>query len=632
MAASKKKQDEKHLKILRELVSEPGNKKCAECQQRGPTYVDITMGTFICTTCSGLLRGINPPHRVKSITMTSFSPEEIEKVRNSGNEKCNRVYVGKWTEPRDPGPETMEEMKIKFFLQDKYERRRWYLEPGSEPPKRGGVAAGSNTPETKPLSQLLGSTAPKLIVGTRTDSPASTPPVSRGTPPVSRGTPNLPAPPGVQRKSSQVQQQPFATSVAPEPAAAPKQESLLDLNEAFSAPAPQPSQPFGGQPVFPPASGGGGGFGAFTSFSSAPPPPAAASMPSSSPFGSTSLNAAPPTSLAAAPAMTSAGDKYAAFGSLSSSSSQPQPVSTNVDWSGGINWASGGGGGGGTSTSMMTSTASSADGMSWGAASSQQQQSSAAPSMMSAGGGGGGGGGVSQMNWGVGNAGSMGFSSTTSSAMTWNQPQQPQQQQSAAFSSSNPFGSAAATQQQQQPQSQPQPQLAQGNPFGSFGNIGGTTRGPADATLFNKPQPQQQQQTFVQQQQPGGFVGQQQQQLGGGFAMQQQPQPSMGGFGGAGGGFQQQPGGFPGGGQAGFSAGGFGQQQAFGAQMMGQPQGQSFGGQMGGQFVQAAPVQAQFGGWGGQPQQQSNPFMMGGQPQQQQQQMMGRGGGINPFM
>lgn len=60
-------------------------------------------------------------------------------------------------------------MKIKFFLQDKYERRRWYLEPGSEPPKRGGVAAGSNTPETKPLSHLLGSAAPKLVVGTRTD-------------------------------------------------------------------------------------------------------------------------------------------------------------------------------------------------------------------------------------------------------------------------------------------------------------------------------------------------------------------------------------------------------------------------------------------------------------------------------
>lgn len=31
------------------------NKKCFECQQRGPTYVDITIGSFVCTKCSGML-------------------------------------------------------------------------------------------------------------------------------------------------------------------------------------------------------------------------------------------------------------------------------------------------------------------------------------------------------------------------------------------------------------------------------------------------------------------------------------------------------------------------------------------------------------------------------------------------
>ena len=33
----------------------PENKKCFECQQRGPTYVDITVGSFVCTKCSGML-------------------------------------------------------------------------------------------------------------------------------------------------------------------------------------------------------------------------------------------------------------------------------------------------------------------------------------------------------------------------------------------------------------------------------------------------------------------------------------------------------------------------------------------------------------------------------------------------
>ena len=31
------------------------NKKCFECDQRGPTYVDMTIGSFVCTKCSGML-------------------------------------------------------------------------------------------------------------------------------------------------------------------------------------------------------------------------------------------------------------------------------------------------------------------------------------------------------------------------------------------------------------------------------------------------------------------------------------------------------------------------------------------------------------------------------------------------
>ncbi|KAK3745103.1 hypothetical protein QZH41_015080 [Actinostola sp. cb2023] len=90
MASAKKKQDEKNLKLLRELASQPHNKKCFDCGQRGPTYVNMTIGSFVCTSCSGILRGLNPPQRVKSISMTSFTPQEIEFLQGAGNEvrKC----------------------------------------------------------------------------------------------------------------------------------------------------------------------------------------------------------------------------------------------------------------------------------------------------------------------------------------------------------------------------------------------------------------------------------------------------------------------------------------------------------------------------------------------------------------
>ena len=37
-------------------------------------------------------RGLTPPHRVKSVTMASFTPEEIEFLKNRGNEVNIQSY------------------------------------------------------------------------------------------------------------------------------------------------------------------------------------------------------------------------------------------------------------------------------------------------------------------------------------------------------------------------------------------------------------------------------------------------------------------------------------------------------------------------------------------------------------
>lgn len=53
--SAKRKQEETHLKMLREMTSQPPNRKCFDCDQRGPTYANMTVGSFVCTTCSGIL-------------------------------------------------------------------------------------------------------------------------------------------------------------------------------------------------------------------------------------------------------------------------------------------------------------------------------------------------------------------------------------------------------------------------------------------------------------------------------------------------------------------------------------------------------------------------------------------------
>uniref|UniRef100_A0A182SZE9 Arf-GAP domain-containing protein n=1 Tax=Anopheles maculatus TaxID=74869 RepID=A0A182SZE9_9DIPT len=55
MALVRKKLDDKILKTLRELVGVGGNKECFDCGQKGPTYINMTIGSFVCTSCSGIL-------------------------------------------------------------------------------------------------------------------------------------------------------------------------------------------------------------------------------------------------------------------------------------------------------------------------------------------------------------------------------------------------------------------------------------------------------------------------------------------------------------------------------------------------------------------------------------------------
>ncbi|KAH8409505.1 hypothetical protein KR222_007348 [Zaprionus bogoriensis] len=125
--AVRKKQDDKYLLALRELVnSGAGNRQCFDCGQKGPTYVNMTIGSFVCTRCSGVLRGLTPPHRVKSISMATFTQEELDFLKAHGNELCAKTWLGLWDPKRATPQQDQRELMI-----DKYERKRYYLEPAS---------------------------------------------------------------------------------------------------------------------------------------------------------------------------------------------------------------------------------------------------------------------------------------------------------------------------------------------------------------------------------------------------------------------------------------------------------------------------------------------------------------------
>uniref|UniRef100_A0A0K0F9U9 Drongo (inferred by orthology to a D. melanogaster protein) n=1 Tax=Strongyloides venezuelensis TaxID=75913 RepID=A0A0K0F9U9_STRVS len=120
--------EEELSQAVRELTKIYANKFCSECGQRGPTYVNVTQGSFCCMICSGLLRGLTPPHRVKSISMSTFTNSEVELLRKRGNEWNKDIYLALFKGTK-PFKQPIDLQNLKDHLILKYEKRMWYSAP-----------------------------------------------------------------------------------------------------------------------------------------------------------------------------------------------------------------------------------------------------------------------------------------------------------------------------------------------------------------------------------------------------------------------------------------------------------------------------------------------------------------------
>jgi hypothetical protein len=148
--------DEKHQKIIRALLQEPGNKKCADCGAKGPVYANVTHYTFICTACSGIHREFN--HRVKSVSMASFKPEEVKGLQEGGNEVHKGIWLARWNPEEYPEPTQGDDQSIRRFLRMKYIDKKWYKAP-AETKRRE-----PDEPKAEPLSNILGNDIPPIKV------------------------------------------------------------------------------------------------------------------------------------------------------------------------------------------------------------------------------------------------------------------------------------------------------------------------------------------------------------------------------------------------------------------------------------------------------------------------------------
>ncbi|CAG5117678.1 unnamed protein product [Candidula unifasciata] len=277
-----------------------------------------------------------------------------------------KVYLGLHDSASYPEPDSRDEQRVREYMIQKYEHKRWYVAPTDtmkEAAKLANEAALNNKPQVKPFRSQLGENAAKFTSTTAQSVPAIHAPVQVSVPL-----------PGGFKPPSQIQ--------APATTTASKASSGFDLFGDFG------SDPFASSSTGSNPNENVDGFADFSSFdsvsSSSTHQPATTQevLPSPAfPIAFTPLQpatrgqalAATAPNQPTAQAVASWGDKYAALADLNSAFSAPVTTATAISWGGSdggaINWGGSSSSGGTTSQGGLSSgwgvSSASNGGISW---------------------------------------------------------------------------------------------------------------------------------------------------------------------------------------------------------------------------------------------------------------------------
>ncbi|KAI1790079.1 hypothetical protein LXA43DRAFT_1095796 [Ganoderma leucocontextum] len=115
---------ERNQRALMELVGQPGNDVCADCKNHNPRWASHSLGIFICMNCASIHRKMGTHiSKVKSLTMDTWSKEQVEFMKSMGNTKSNAHYNP--NETRNPPPTNMidqeRDSELEKYIRSKYQ-------------------------------------------------------------------------------------------------------------------------------------------------------------------------------------------------------------------------------------------------------------------------------------------------------------------------------------------------------------------------------------------------------------------------------------------------------------------------------------------------------------------------------
>ncbi|KAK4241323.1 putative GTPase activating protein for Arf-domain-containing protein [Achaetomium macrosporum] len=121
-SALSKRQQARNEKALQDLLhSVPGNNFCADCQAQNPAWASWSLGIFLCMRCATIHRKLGTHiSKVKSLSMDSWTNEQVDNMRKVGNVVSNKLYNPENKKPPVPIDADEADSAMERFIRQKY--------------------------------------------------------------------------------------------------------------------------------------------------------------------------------------------------------------------------------------------------------------------------------------------------------------------------------------------------------------------------------------------------------------------------------------------------------------------------------------------------------------------------------
>ncbi|XAO22129.1 hypothetical protein I312_100895 [Cryptococcus bacillisporus CA1280] len=117
--------EQRNERMLEELLKLPGNDNCADCHAPAPRWASVNLGIFLCVGCASVHRKMGThKSRVKSVTLDTWTRDQIVGIKNMGNKASNAIYNP--NEALHPPPPSYghdeRDSEIEKYIRKKYEQ------------------------------------------------------------------------------------------------------------------------------------------------------------------------------------------------------------------------------------------------------------------------------------------------------------------------------------------------------------------------------------------------------------------------------------------------------------------------------------------------------------------------------